>query len=465
MVLKESQPSMKELIQLMESASTIKFQSFMTEEALYKELRSKDYDKLYENLEPSLKKDLESKIDDFFDTIVYDALLEHTIEEHQKELLLEFGSVKITPDDVKRGLKGLNDKVKNSEALKQLSIRMRKAMTYLKGPYIRRMMGTVLLAVHEKRWEPIKFLLNCPRYFYMVIFGLTFGLLGKFLTKTGAAATALGTAIGLPYLYTLFSDTVGPSATKSTMDSAKDLVAGAEPNAPIQNMLNAGETLGELGVELATGKEQNWGVTDYFSSLKDKVGNKVTDFFNRGGGDTTTTTTADASEQLKDPTTWEKTVEMLKTWETDPEGVLRSPENTWITDRGIDGLELLINYWGWLLEKGGQATQMGIGQLKTHWPMIDEYCRSMGYGNILIAALVLFAVGATHQGIKNTIDTGLPWRRKPGYLSKVTKKVQKDTMKQLQPFIDQAVKDAMAKEMAKVNQGPQQQQPETGKTQ
>ena len=97
--------------------------------------------------------------------------------------------------------------------------------------------------------------------------------------------------------------------------------------------------------------------------------------------------------------------------------------------------------------------------------MIDEYCRSMGYGNILIAALVLFAVGATHQGIKNTIDTGLPWRRKPGYLSKVTKKVQKDTMKQLQPYIDQAVKDTMAKELAKVNQGPQQQQPETGKTQ
>ena len=462
MILKESQPSMKELIQLMESASTIKFQSFITEEALYEELRSKNYDKLYENLEPSLKKDLDAKIDDFFDTVVYDTLIEHAIEEHQKELLLEFGSVKITPDDVKRGLKGLNDKVKNSEALKQLSIYMRKAMTYLKGPYIRRMMGTMILAVHENRWEPVKFLLNCPRYFYMVIFGLTFGLLGKFLTKAGVAATALGTAIGLPYLYTLFSSTVGPSATKSTMDSVKDLVTDAEPNAPIQNMLNAVETTGELGVELATGKDQDWGITDKFSQFTDKVGNKVADFFNRGGGETTT---ADVPEPLKDPTTWEKTVEMLKTWEADPEGVLRSPENTWITDRGIDGMELLINYWGWLLEKGGQATQMGIGSLKTHWPMIDEYCRSMGYGNILIAALTLFAVGAVHQGVKNTIETGLPWRRKPGYLSKVTKKMQKDTMKQLQPYIDQSVKDTMAKELAKINQGPQQQQPETGKTQ
>ena len=462
MILKESQPSMKELVQLMESASTIKFQPFITEEALYEELRSKDYDKLYENLEPSLKKDLDAKIDEFFDTVVYDTLIEHAIEEHQKELLLEFGSVKITPDDVKRGLKGLNDKVKNSEALKQLSIHMRKAMTYLKGPLMRRMMGAMILAVHKYKWEPVKFLLNCPRYFYMMIFGLTFGLLGKFLTKAGVAATALGTAIGVPYLYTLFSSTVGPSATKSTMDAVKDIVTDAEPNAPIQNMLNAVETTGELGVELATGKDQEWGLTDKFSQFTDKVGNKVADFFNRGGGETTT---ADVPEQLKDPTVWEKTVEMLKMWEANPDGVLRSPENTWIADRGIDGLELLINYWGWLLEKGGQATQMGIGSLKTHWPMIDEYCRSMGYGNILIAALTLFAVGAVHQGVKNTIETGLPWRRKPGYLNKVSKKMQKDTMKDLQPFIDQAVKDAMAKELAKVNQGPQQQQPETGKTQ
>ena len=104
MILKESQPSMKELIQLMESASTIKFQSFITEEALYEELRSKDYDNLYENLEPRRKKDLDAKIDEFFDTVVYDTLIEHAIQEHQKELLLEFGSVKITPDDVKRGL-------------------------------------------------------------------------------------------------------------------------------------------------------------------------------------------------------------------------------------------------------------------------------------------------------------------------------------------------------------------------
>lgn len=453
MILKESQPSMKELIQLMESASKIKFQSFMTEKEFLQELHSKNYGKLYENLEPSIKHKLDKEIDDFLNIDLYDHLVEEVLREYQEDLLLE-GIKDISANDIKLGLQGLSSDIQNSETLKKIAIHSRKAMRALTGPFMKKMLGEALLVVHKGSVELLKKLFNMPRYIYRTIYALTFGLLGTVFTKTQIALGSLGALIGVPYLMNWLS---ANQAGKDAVSKVGEIIQSSGEGTIIDS-INVIEKGTEYGVEQTTGIEVDWNWTQGLKDTKDAVGDFTSKMWDkiRGVGDADSSLPSDMPEIIIQPSFWDNWVEQWQNYQAGD--LLRSDSNSRFTDKVVDGFEGAVHCAGYVLEQGGYAAEKGFNALMKIAPQVNDYCQAMGYGNVIAMALVIVSLGAAHQGVKNTLENGLPWVRSPGWAQKLKNKMFNKFNKVIQKDLDKTVNKAMEKYK-------QEQQAKTGKTQ